>query len=394
MNGVNIPTIQTMQAMSTDQLSIRDVATATSSGDTFGQLLEQMGSGFALTSLPTGQSDLSVNDLLFALNQTGDSNDLSFLSLFDHEDLEDNDALMEFLSQLIANGADSTQIIAMMSNGTNSSIMQSISNLEVSDNSKLMLAMQYLQNSEKSSYTEQAAQTGEAFALVTESDASSEQAAAAAQPQAQGNTSEFDENQELSFLAAVHNAKKVAEQTKGEASEVSVTSAAMSSAPQENVGGGIDAAASVTEQTVRAITTQVNANAQENSAFTVKLSPEGLGEVIVKFEKTSEGMTLSMLATDPKTAQMLNNSMQELQMSLAAYNAKINEVEVTASESASQFSNFNQQYRNNSENRGNQQNNSRSESHPQSERLQTYPSGTGADRISVLPSSQLLNTYI
>lgn len=60
------------------------------------------------------------------------------------------------------------------------------------------------------------------------------------------------------------------------------------------------------------------------SEFTVKLRPEGLGEILVKLVSNEGGKTiLSMIASSEKTAQLLNRDLASLQTSLNQHNVEI-----------------------------------------------------------------------
>lgn len=61
-----------------------------------------------------------------------------------------------------------------------------------------------------------------------------------------------------------------------------------------------------------------------NSEFTVKLKPEGLGEIIVKLVQNDGGkMLMSMTASNIKTAELLNSNLSSLQSSLSQHNVEI-----------------------------------------------------------------------
>lgn len=60
------------------------------------------------------------------------------------------------------------------------------------------------------------------------------------------------------------------------------------------------------------------------SEFTVKLKPEGLGEIIVKLVQNDGGkMLMSMTASSAKTAELLNSNLSSLQNSLNQHNVEI-----------------------------------------------------------------------
>lgn len=61
-----------------------------------------------------------------------------------------------------------------------------------------------------------------------------------------------------------------------------------------------------------------------NNEFTVKLKPEGLGEIIVKLVQNDGGkMLMSMTASNIKTAELLNSNLSSLQSSLSQHNVEI-----------------------------------------------------------------------
>ena len=62
--------------------------------------------------------------------------------------------------------------------------------------------------------------------------------------------------------------------------------------------------------------------------FSVKLTPEGLGDVVVNLEKTEEGIVLELVASKESTAKLLDSEMGELQSALSQFNAQVNEIRV------------------------------------------------------------------
>lgn len=58
--------------------------------------------------------------------------------------------------------------------------------------------------------------------------------------------------------------------------------------------------------------------------FTVKLKPEGLGEILVNLVQNDDGkMLLTMVASNEKTAELLNKDLASLQSSLSQHNVEI-----------------------------------------------------------------------
>lgn len=79
---------------------------------------------------------------------------------------------------------------------------------------------------------------------------------------------------------------------------------------------------------------------EERQLYTARLHPEGLGEVIIRMEKSSAGVVFDILATDEKTAQMINARLAQLQNGMTEYDARINPAVVTASSNAESMSGF------------------------------------------------------
>lgn len=90
------------------------------------------------------------------------------------------------------------------------------------------------------------------------------------------------------------------------------------------------------------------------SEFTVKLKPEGLGEIIVKLVQNDGGkMLMSMTASSAKTAELLNSNLSSLQNSLNQHNVEIvNPSDMIKNAAAPAAPSFEQYYGQNS---GNQQ---------------------------------------
>ena len=79
---------------------------------------------------------------------------------------------------------------------------------------------------------------------------------------------------------------------------------------------------------------------EERELYTARLHPEGLGEIIVRMEKSSEGIVFDILATNEKTAAMINQKLLQLQQGMSEYDAKINPAVVTSSSNAESTSGF------------------------------------------------------
>ena len=79
---------------------------------------------------------------------------------------------------------------------------------------------------------------------------------------------------------------------------------------------------------------------EERQLYTARLHPEGLGEVIIRMEKSSAGLVFDILATNEKTAQMINAKLMQLQNGMSEYEAKINPAVVTSASNAESASGF------------------------------------------------------
>ena len=79
---------------------------------------------------------------------------------------------------------------------------------------------------------------------------------------------------------------------------------------------------------------------EERQLYTARLHPEGLGEIIRRMEKSSAGVVFDILATNEKTAQLINARLAQLQNGMSEYEAKVNPAVVTASSNAESMSGF------------------------------------------------------
>lgn len=79
---------------------------------------------------------------------------------------------------------------------------------------------------------------------------------------------------------------------------------------------------------------------EERQLYTARLHPEGLGEVIIRMEKSSAGLVFDILATNEKTAQLINARLAQLQNGMSEYEAKINPAVVTSASNAESASGF------------------------------------------------------
>lgn len=349
-------------------------------GDSFSQMLSLVsgeGDNAALMSLLSGSGYDESLSMLSALSNGENVDIYEVLSEMLDNDDEENVGVMELIAQMLASEDTASNL---MSTENMAWVMNGMSSLSGKSVNELMLM--YFQNNEaqQSTTEEQFAQflqsTKPVVEVISEDTTS---------------TKLMADTGSLDFMQSVYEAKRELENGGADAEIAVQTTSMAGSAVTQSVTYDEMSSESVTAQTLRAITTNLATNSDENQAFTVKLSPEGLGEILVKLEKTSDGLTLKMTATDLQTAHLLNMSMQELKASLSAYNPQIEEVQVAQTHSASQFNSFSQQsFANNRNNNG--QNAHRNNS-SNSSRLQTYPSDNEVTKIEVLPGA-ILNTYI
>lgn len=93
------------------------------------------------------------------------------------------------------------------------------------------------------------------------------------------------------------------------------------------------------------------------SEFTVKLRPEGLGEILVKLVSEDGGKAvLSMVASSEKTAQLLNRDLASLQSSLNQHNVEIENNSVKTLETVTATQSAFSQYDERRQDEANQQN--------------------------------------
>lgn len=96
---------------------------------------------------------------------------------------------------------------------------------------------------------------------------------------------------------------------------------------------------------------------QGKSEFTVKLKPEGLGEILVKLVSGDEGkMLLTMVASSAKTAELLNHDLSSLQSSLSQHNVEIANNSIEVAKNVMPASSAFDQYDERRQDEGNQQN--------------------------------------
>lgn len=100
----------------------------------------------------------------------------------------------------------------------------------------------------------------------------------------------------------------------------------------------------VLDQVTNGIKTKMASN---ESDFTMKLQPEGLGEITVKLVSEAGKLTVNIVATSQKTEQLLNSQLSSLRSSLDQTHSDIKEINVYKQADSMGFTNgkdfFNQQ---------------------------------------------------
>lgn len=85
-----------------------------------------------------------------------------------------------------------------------------------------------------------------------------------------------------------------------------------------------------------------NLNRGKNE-FLVRLKPEGIGEILVRFSENKDRITLSIFTQDAQTARLISGEVAALQSALKPLNAEVQEITTVAgNEQAAQYSQQNQ----------------------------------------------------
>ncbi|MBE6841613.1 MAG: hypothetical protein E7510_02145 [Ruminococcus sp.] len=105
---------------------------------------------------------------------------------------------------------------------------------------------------------------------------------------------------------------------------VTLTSLDFAGRSSEYILEDVIAQKDISGQTMEALGAGIKAGKEE---FIIKLTPEGLGDITVKFEKTDETVLVKLIASDERTAQLLNQELDVLRTMLKPHNAEIQNVE-------------------------------------------------------------------
>lgn len=306
-----------------------------------------------LTALLGGFSDYSADDLLGMMSGTGGIS--SVLSAFSDNDDEDNSLFdlsgftsNNLLSGVLSGNSDNDNELAIpLTSVIPMNALKQLANIE---------QKQQIENIEALA---KAFENGEATVTKTtefvlkDNPVTNAQALTSMDNSQVAQTTETVENSyqsdfeqaevmlgESNFASAVREAKKNI--TDGKTAEieaaVQVTSTSQIEAETVNshrkvseitkVSQNEAEATSVLKQTAEQISAKLSQRYEEVETFSVKLNPEGLGEVVVNLEKTEEGVVLSLVANESSTADLLNGKMNELQSALSQFNAQVTEIRV------------------------------------------------------------------
>lgn len=146
------------------------------------------------------------------------------------------------------------------------------------------------------------------------------------QPQAQTSPRQDD------FLTAVQQAKLMLQQEQRpeavQALDVDQLQSQVDAGRFARTGKTAESAAmpqpqELVDQVRKGVFEQVFSGKEE---FTVKLKPEGLGEITVKMVEREQGMTLQIITSSTQVAKMLTSELGALQNALRPYHAEVQEV--------------------------------------------------------------------
>lgn len=143
------------------------------------------------------------------------------------------------------------------------------------------------------------------------------------------------------------------------------------------------------------IAAQVKTGILENAAkgrneFVVKLKPDGIGEIVVKFSENRDKIALSIFTTDTQTARLISSEIASLQSALRPLQAEVQEVVVTPDGQAAQYSAQNQMT-----DQGRQFYDQQPSSHQGGQSRQSHRQESGfEDTVETVLEEGGLNTYI
>lgn len=98
----------------------------------------------------------------------------------------------------------------------------------------------------------------------------------------------------------------------------------------------------ILNQTLENLTQRLSGEAE---TYTIRLRPDGLGQITVNMTRTEEGkMLLNMIASSPKTADALNQELASLQAALNRHDAQVTEITVDQADTSLLYQQFSQQF--------------------------------------------------
>ena len=351
-----------------------------------------------------GFSDYSAADLLDVLSTTGNIG--TVLSAFSDNTDENENSLFSNSGGFTASSLLNSIL------GTNSGDTQSnaipLSSVVPLNTLRQLSAIEQRDNLSKLETLAKAFENGEAtVSRMTEYVAVDDSVRIATDAVTDDNTEtsanmEFSHTEKLvgesNFANAVREAKKnvgnenATEKAEGfsvNASTVATDSTSANEVVREN--SDTISTTEVFRQTAEQISAKLSQRYEEVETFSVRLNPEGLGEVVVNLEKTDDGVVLSLAASETKTAEMLGNQMNELQSALSQFNATVTEIKVFEPQQSQTQSYLQQDF---SENYQGSNGESYRQGTPRYTRAQETIENTVENVQTVFRDNSRINTYI
>lgn len=151
----------------------------------------------------------------------------------------------------------------------------------------------------------------------------------------------------------------------------------------------------IAQQTAEKISARLSTGYVQKENFSIKLTPEGLGDVVVSFEKTDGGMVFNISASQSKTAKLLSGEIDTIANALGQVKSFDGEnIVVNVSQTQpSQDENFSQQFSDESYQQ-NSQNFAQSGSHKRNAR-RNFVQASEAEKVqSLFAGTGTINTVI
>lgn len=281
-----------------------------------------------LTALLGGFGDYSGQDVLSVLS--GTSSISSVLSAFDDDD--DNDSVLSsnsILSSILSgNSYSASDLISSIfsSSDSDNDVAIPLSSVIPLNALKELSNVQQKQQIENLETLAKAFENGEAEVLkTTEFVNLSEQETSQVDESTQSQTQAIMEQN--SFDNAVREAKKSLRtndtEKKSTFSVESVNASLNGLEIAQDKLGEISkiqrddiSSTEIARQTAEKISARLSFSYEQKDTFSIKLTPEGLGDVVVSFEKTDGGMLLNITASQSRTAKLLSGEIDTIQSTL------------------------------------------------------------------------------